>query len=425
MHFTEDEGKRVVKRGQSNILTVMIMLALAVSIITMLRGKIPEKNSSSLVVEPAVGSHGGKDWSQPEGASDVTASPSQRPTPFQAVAAESPEAHAINATPAPTVTSEPSEMHVMNATSAPTVASEPSEVHAMNVTSAPIVASEPPGAQAVNTTPILIVTHKPSEVPVVSSAPVPTARLVPENITGLKEELQDYISEQNGKYGLYFKSLVTDEAFGINDRDEYIAASTTKLPMNLLLYKRVAAGEVDLNSKLVYQKEDYEQGTGIIQNSSYGTEYTIRETSRLSIVNSDNCGINMIIRLLGIDTIRKYMQELGGTVYYGNEHRSCPYDLAIYTEELYRFYQKTPEVAGLLIEDLQNTQWNDRINKHLPDDVKVSHKIGNFPGVYNDVGIVFANEPYVLAIMSDGTNLEVASEVIAEMSKRIYDYIEN
>jgi len=79
----------------------------------------------------------------------------------------------------------------------------------------------------------------------------------------------------------------------------------------------------------------------------------------------------------------------------------------------------------VLIEDLQNTEWNDRINKFLPADVKVSHKIGTFTNVYNDVGIVFASEPYVVAIMSEDIEHEVASDVIGEISKRIYDFVEN
>lgn len=282
-------------------------------------------------------------------------------------------------------------------------------------------------------------TPVPTSIPEVTAppvaSPVPTTvptqaetgsdEPVPDNIEALKIDLEEYIAAQAGKYGLYYKNMVTGEAFGIHDKDEYIAASTTKLPMNLLLYKKVASGEVNLNSKLTYKEEDFEAGTGIIQKSPYGTEYTVRETARLSIEYSDNCGINMIIRLLGIDNIRQYMQDLGGTVYYGSRHRSCPYDLALYTEELYRFYQENPKVAGLLVDDLQNTMWNDRINKLLPGDVKVSHKIGNYNKVYNDVGIVFATEPYVLAVMSDNIDQSVASDVIANLSRKIFDYVEN
>lgn len=287
------------------------------------------------------------------------------------------------------------------------------------------------------------VSQIPDATPAATSVPVSTPALTPvtdsmsatarsdgtgnmrENPEALKKDLEAFISEQDGRYGVYYINLVTGEEFGINDRDEYIAASTAKLPMNLLLYKKIASGEVDPDSKLTYIEEDFEAGTGIIQESPFGTEYTVRETARLSIVHSDNCGINMIIRLLGIDNIRKYMQDLGGTVYYGSSHRTCPYDLALYAAELYRFYLESPEIAGVLIEDLQNTEWNDRINKFLPADVKVSHKIGTFTNVYNDVGIVFASEPYVVAIMSEDIEHEVASDVIGEISKRIYDFVEN
>jgi len=273
--------------------------------------------------------------------------------------------------------------------------------------------------------PAATLTPAPTSTPAPTPTPALTPTPIPDNINELKQVLETYISKQSGRYGLYCINLVTGEEFGIKDKDEYIAASTTKLPMNLYLYKKIASGELDFDSLLTYTEEDYEFGSGTIKDSDYGTQYTIRETARLSVVDSDNCGINMIIRLLEIENIRKYMQDIGGTVYYGRRHRSCPYDLAVYARELYRFYLETPEIAGILIDDLQNTMWNDRINKYLPGDVKVSHKIGNFEGVYNDVGIVFDSKPYVLAVMSEDIEQPVAGEVIARISKKIYDYMES
>lgn len=279
----------------------------------------------------------------------------------------------------------------------------------------------PTATSAVTPTPTPPPTASPTPQPTIKPSPAPEP--VPQTIDELKGNIEEYIARQEGRYGLYFINLVTGDEFGINDKERFIAASTTKLPMNLLLYRKVAAGEINLKDTLVYLEEDFEPGTGIIQNSPHGTQFTVRETARLSIVYSDNCGINMIIRLLGIDNIRQYMLDIGGTIYYGADHRTCPYDLAVYARELYHFYQQEPEIAGILIEDLQNTMWNDRINKLLPKDVKVAHKIGNFDAVYNDVGIVFAEEPYALAIMSENIDYSDASEVIAQLSKKIYDYV--
>ncbi|MDD4295496.1 MAG: class A beta-lactamase-related serine hydrolase [Ruminiclostridium sp.] len=240
----------------------------------------------------------------------------------------------------------------------------------------------------------------------------------------LKLMLVGYIGQQQGKYGLYYINLVTGEEFGINERDEYIAASTTKLPMNMLLYSEIEAGRIDPNGILTYSEEDFEPGTGVIQESDFGTLYTVREAAKLSIIHSDNCAMNMIIRILGIDNIRHYMQEIGGTIYYGDSHRSCPYDLAVYAAELYRFYEESPDIAEILIDDLQKTAWNDRINKYLPKEIKVAHKIGNYPKVYNDVGIVFTPKPYVIAVMSENVEQATAFDVIATISKMIYDYVE-
>lgn len=353
------------KRRRPKILLILILLVLAAGVVLMLTSNKPGNHSPGVTTD---GTHEDKNMSNSEDDPDHKLSPA-------------PDQHVQ--TPVPTAI--------------PTPIPEPT-----------ISVSEP----------------EPSQVPEVSVTPDPNAEPVPESIEALKEELEQYIEKQKGKYGLSFVNLVTGETIGINDKDEFIAASTTKMPMNLLLYKKVASGEISLDSKLYYLEEDFEEGTGVIQKSPYGTEYTVRETARLSIIYSDNCGINMIIRLLGIDNIRKYMQDLGGTVYYGKRHRTCPYDLTLYAAELYRFYQENPEVAGLLIEDLQNTIWNDRINKLLPADVKVSHKIGNYEAVCNDVGIVFATEPYALAVLSDGVDQSVAADVIAKLSRKIYDFVE-
>lgn len=228
----------------------------------------------------------------------------------------------------------------------------------------------------------------------------------------LKAKVEEFISKQDGKYGVHFIDLATGESFGINDRDSYIAASTTKLPMNLLLYTRIEAGEIDWDDKLQYLKEDFEPGTGIIQNQPFGTEYTVRETSKLSITHSDNCGINMIIRILGIEDICQYILDLGGEIYYKKGHRTCPRDLALVTQELYRLYLENPEHYGQLIHDLENTLWNDRIagSGLLPEHVKVAHKIGTQVRTSNDVGIIFATHPYVLAVMTENVDVGVASK---------------
>lgn len=241
----------------------------------------------------------------------------------------------------------------------------------------------------------------------------------------IEEKVREFIAMQSGKYGVFFLDLATDEYFGINDRDPYIAASTSKLPMNLMLYTKFEMGEIDPGHIVQYTEEDFEPGTGIVQHERFGKEYTIKEASELSIRYSDNCAINMIIRTLEIEEICQYILDLGGDIYYTDGNKTSPHDLGLIAKELYRLYLKNPDHYGELIHNLETTLWNDRINAMLPDEVKVAHKIGNQIRTVNDVGIIFASHPYVLAVMTEDVEVETAKENIAIISKMVYDKLES
>jgi|LSQX01.1.fsa_nt_gb beta-lactamase class A len=241
----------------------------------------------------------------------------------------------------------------------------------------------------------------------------------------VQKKVGDFIATQHGKYGVHFIDLATDEYFGINDRDSYIAASTSKLPMNLMLYTKFEKGEINPEFNVQYLEEDLEPGTGIIQKEPFGTEFTIKEASELSIRYSDNCAINMIIRTLGIEEICQYILDLGGDIYYTDGNRTSPHDLGIIARELYRLYLINPDLYGELIYNLENTQWDDRIRAQLPKEVRVAHKIGNQVRTVNDVGIVFASHPFALAIMTEDVDAEVAKNNIAIISKMVYDEVES
>ncbi|HEX3077907.1 MAG TPA: serine hydrolase [Lachnospiraceae bacterium] len=241
----------------------------------------------------------------------------------------------------------------------------------------------------------------------------------------LEKLITDYTKKLPGKYGVSFIDLATGEMVNVNDKIEYVAASTSKLPINMVLYMNVEAGKVKMDDMLTYQKEDFELGTGSIISSAFGTKYTVREASKRSIQQSDNCGVNMIIRLVGLENVRSYIDQVGGQVHYDKAHRSCPYDMAQVSKDLYIHYLNNEAVYGELIGYMESTLWHDRIDANLPRTVKVAHKIGNQKTTRNDVGIVFASHPYVLSIMSDNVNVDAATTSIAGLSKEIYDFVES
>ncbi len=245
-----------------------------------------------------------------------------------------------------------------------------------------------------------------------------------ENLDQLKAEIANYLQNYKGQYGVYYYDLTTGQEFGINDEDQFTSASCEKVPMNLYLYQQIQSGAVNPQATLTYTQADYEDGTGSIQYQRVGTKYTIDELSKLSIVESDNVATNMLIRLLGIQNIKNYMRQVGGQVVVDDQNVSSPRDMGLYMKLVYEFYENGGTFGDELMNDLLNTElYDDRLPALLPKSVKVAHKIGNEVGVINDVGIVFADRPYIVAVMSQGVNEEEAPAVIANISKMIYDAV--
>ena len=79
-----------------------------------------------------------------------------------------------------------------------------------------------------------------------------------------------------------------------------------------------------------------------------------------------------------------------------------------------------------LLSYFKNTIHNDRIPRYLPEGIECAHKIGSQLGVVNDVGIVYGDHPFIIAIMSKNVNEDEdeAPEVIGQTVKMIYDFEE-
>lgn len=257
-------------------------------------------------------------------------------------------------------------------------------------------------------------------------------------------QIEQLLQSENGRFAVHYHNLTTDEIWAFQDDQPFVAASSIKLGINLILYQEVAAGQISLEEILTYDSRpyptgDYEAGTGTIQNMAHGSQLTVRETAGLSIRISDNCGINMLIRRLGgIDLINQQLNEISSIVDYrqpvtytnyagqssSGRHRTSARDLAGHALDLYHRWQQNPEIYQPLIDDLCHTEFDFGIQKGIPETVDVAHKIGT-NGAYsteNDVGIVFADEPFVLCVMTEMASAAEARSIQAEIASWFFEF---
>lgn len=291
------------------------------------------------------------------------------------------------------------------------------------------------------------VTAPPSVTPdAAASAQTITADQRTEALAALSASVKTLLDAQSGRYSVYYMNLNNGETLGYKQNDPMVSASSIKIAYNTYLYKKAADGTLSMDEELAYNSAPYpegdlETGTGTIQTSANGTKYSLSTLSNLSVTISDNCATNMILRKLGgIDAVNsEYMVPISAVVNYripvtytdyaGQEktgkQRTSATDLAMYAKNLYTLYKAAPASYEQLMTDLCTTEYTWGIPAGVPDNYKVAHKVGFNPayGSNNDVGIVFAQEDYILCVMTESGSDSNGQALIGQVSKLFSDYV--
>jgi beta-lactamase class A len=237
------------------------------------------------------------------------------------------------------------------------------------------------------------------------------------HIDSLEKEIRAFVGNNIDKFGLVYYDVNSGKSIEINSDKQFVAASTIKVPINMLAYDMVKDKKIDINEKLEYQECDYEDGAGVLQGSKLNNPIALKTLSDFSIIYSDNIAINMLLRKVGNENRYNYIEKIVGhtTVHEGNN--TSPRDSFKILERLYSNPEKN-KYYSTIIETMKKTEYHDRIDKYIPREI-VAHKIGDFGEYVNDMGIVYKKNPYILVVFTK--EIPEANEVIGQVSKIIYD----
>ncbi len=233
----------------------------------------------------------------------------------------------------------------------------------------------------------------------------------------LEQSIRTFIGDDINKFGMVYYDINSNRTIKINEDSQFIAASTIKVPINMLMYDMIQDNEMNIDDKLKFKKGDYEEGAGILFKTDLSKSIPVKRLSDYSIMYSDNIAINMILRKVGRENRYNFIEEIVGHPIEHKGNFTTPMDSFKILERLYTNPDNN-EYYSDLIEIMKTTIFNDRIDKYIPKEI-VAHKIGNYGGCVNDIAIVYKENPYILVVLTN--NMPEAEEVIAQVSKIIYD----
>lgn len=261
------------------------------------------------------------------------------------------------------------------------------------------------------------------------------------NFKPLKEEFIRIRSAYAQETYVYFTYLNNAAWIGLDERVEFTAASTVKVPLAMALLKAVEENKISLDDTYALQELDIDANFGdLYKEAQVDDEFAVHELLKIMLEQSDNTAqlaISNIFHRIGMDDplynvygflgwgMNQSMTGVGSSITYSKVNLKTLANLFI---ALYDAKYLSPKDSELILRHLADTPFNTKISAGVPDSVEVSHKIGVAGSdlTYSDCGIVYApNRHYLLCLGSVGVGEEIAARFMAEISKAAYDYVIN
>lgn len=239
-----------------------------------------------------------------------------------------------------------------------------------------------------------------------------------------KEKVRDFVSSEKGSFSVYYKNLKNREEFGINENSVLTGASLNKIFIISYLYSLAKEGNMDLEEKLVIQKDDIQDyGTGSLRYDGLGKAYSLKTLARLSFEKSDNTAAHVLAAKVGMDNVQKYIDGLGFSATDMNNNKTTAKEIGKILDLIYNNKITTSSLSFEMLDFLKDTDFEDRLPRYLDKNINVYHKIGDGVGFVHDAGIINdGKNPFILVIMtSDVTEEEKGKEMIGRIAKIVYD----
>lgn len=204
-------------------------------------------------------------------------------------------------------------------------------------------------------------------------------------------------SEKN--FAMAYYNTVTGETILYNAEKWFTAASTYKLPLNMVLTERLNDG--------TYKESDELSG------------YTLSQVRYHSIVNSNNPLSEALQRKIGAGSYAAYRLEISkyfGTAGLENDKAFLSRNIINATALLntLKHLYENEETYALIINYMKLASPKQYFKAGITQ-CEVAHKYGAVNDVFNDVGIIYTEQPFLLVELSDGAGWNTPKNTAAFM----------
>jgi beta-lactamase class A len=248
----------------------------------------------------------------------------------------------------------------------------------------------------------------------------------------LQRELDAFLGEQRGNFGVAIRDLGGPVAAEHEADDRFPLGSLFKLPLMAEVMRQARAGKVALG-QTIQTLPDYDFGEpqgGVPP----ATKLSVADALAAMISVSSNAAALALIELVGPDELVAAPRRLGlastgidvaelGKGRYEIDARSSARDIVQMLVRLDREQLIGPQQDRKMIDLLLGQKIVDRIPVLLPSDVPIAHKTADLDGFTHDAGIVYLpGRPFAISVLAQGLNPTDGKAAVSEIARIAFAY---
>lgn len=221
-------------------------------------------------------------------------------------------------------------------------------------------------------------------------------------------------------------------SFEINGDASMESASMIKLLVLAEYLDEVDTGEVSPTEAYELDSDDVVGGSGTMQDDRPGTAYSLGEVASRMVSVSDNVATNVLIDRMGLADVQEKAAELSldGTSLVHKlmstdndddlSNTISANDAALILGRIACGTLASDEACDQAENYLLAQDDDEGLVEGLPDGVAFGHKTGTLDDARHDGGIVYAENPYVIVVLTQNIGYDDANDLMEEISAAVY-----
>ncbi|MBI5456883.1 serine hydrolase [Candidatus Kaiserbacteria bacterium] len=254
--------------------------------------------------------------------------------------------------------------------------------------------------------------------------------------SGLEDVIASLEKETSvSEIAVYFRDLNNGPTFGVKQDDPFVPASLLKVPIMMAYYRAADHNASILERKLLFTGTDTSAAHQTIvpaERLTRGNEYTIDGLIERMIMYSDNDALLLLFKELPLEDHTHLYNLLGvdSSVVTNSAASLSVKQYAAFFRILYNSSFLSQERSEQALGLLTRIDYTNGLRKGVPVNVTVAHKFGERQintgeRHLHDCGIIYyPKHPYLLCVMTRGSETPVLERAIADVSEFVYGKID-